>query len=104
MPFHAEIGKAPNRQNFRREAPKTQDPDKGGVMRNATRRNSGRRRRSELLGVLRHVCVLRSTTGVAAVVSVDQRFAQIDDGQQQANQGVVVYAVLGNVTVQSELC
>jgi hypothetical protein len=41
---------------------------------------------------------------VAAVVSVDQWFAQIDDGQQQANQGVVVYAGLGNVTVQPELC
>jgi hypothetical protein len=42
--------------------------------------------------------------GVAAVVGVDQRFAQIDDGQQQANQGAVVYAGLGNVTVQPELC
>ena len=52
----------------------------------------------------RHVCVLRSTTGVAAVVGVDQRFAQIDDGQQQTNQGVVVYAGLDDVTIQPELC
>jgi hypothetical protein len=52
----------------------------------------------------RHVCVLRSTTGVAAVVGVDQRFAQIDDGQQQTNQGVVVSAGLDDVTVQLELC
>jgi hypothetical protein len=41
---------------------------------------------------------------VAAVVGVDQRFAQIDDGQQQTNQGVVVYAGLDDVTVQPELC
>ena len=52
----------------------------------------------------RHLRVLRSTTGVAAVVGVDQRFAQIDDGQQQANQGVVVYSGLGDVTIQPELC
>jgi hypothetical protein len=52
----------------------------------------------------RHVCVLRSTAGVAAVVGVDQRFAQIDDGQQQTDQGVVVYAGLGDVTIQPELC
>ena len=52
----------------------------------------------------RHVCVLRSTTGVAAVVGVDQRFAQIDDGQQQTNQRVVVYAGLDDVTIQPELC
>jgi hypothetical protein len=31
---------------------------------------------------------------MAAVVGVDQRFAQIDDGQQQDNQGVAVYAGL----------
>ena len=42
----------------------------------------------------RHVRVLRSTTGVAAVVGVDQRFAQIDDGQQQVDHGVAVYADL----------
>jgi hypothetical protein len=41
---------------------------------------------------------------VAAVVGVDQRFAQIDDGQQQTNQGVVVSAGLDDVTVQLELC
>jgi hypothetical protein len=52
----------------------------------------------------RHVCVLRSTTGVAAVVGVDQRFAQINDGQQQANQGVVVYAGLDEITIQPGLC
>jgi hypothetical protein len=48
--------------------------------------------------------MLRSTAGVAAVVGVDQRFAQIDDGQQQTNQGVVVYAGLDDVTIQPELC
>ena len=49
----------------------------------------------------RHVRVLRSTTGVAAVVGVDKRFAQIGDGQQQVgggqqqvDDGVVVYADL----------
>jgi hypothetical protein len=31
---------------------------------------------------------------MAAVVGVDQWFAQIDDGQQQTNQGVAVYAGL----------
>ncbi|MGD0934145.1 MAG: Gfo/Idh/MocA family oxidoreductase [Streptosporangiaceae bacterium] len=40
----------------------------------------------------RHVRVLRSTTGVAAVVGVDQRFAQIDGGQQQADHGIAIYA------------
>ena len=29
---------------------------------------------------------------------------QIDDGQQQTNQGVVVYAGLDDVTIQPELC
>ena len=33
----------------------------------------------------RHMRVLRSTTGVAAVVGRDQRFARIDDKQQQAD-------------------
>jgi predicted dehydrogenase len=42
----------------------------------------------------RHIRVLRSTTGVAAVVGVDQRFARIDDGQQQVDHGVAVYADL----------
>ena len=36
--------------------------------------------------------MLRSTTGVAAVVGVDQRFAEIDDGHQQVDHGVVVHA------------
>jgi predicted dehydrogenase len=40
----------------------------------------------------RHLRVLRCTTGVAAVVGVDQRFAQIDDGEQQVDHGVAVYA------------
>jgi predicted dehydrogenase len=40
----------------------------------------------------KHLRVLRSTTGVATVVGVDQRFAQIDDGQQQVDHGVAVYA------------
>ena len=48
--------------------------------------------------------MLRSRTGVAAVVGVDQRFAQIDDGQEQTKQGVVVYAGLDDVTIQPELC
>lgn len=40
----------------------------------------------------KHLRVLRSTTGVAAVVGVDQRFARIDDRQEQADHGVAVYA------------
>jgi len=39
-----------------------------------------------------------STTGE------DQRFAQIDDGQQQTNQGVAVYAGLDDIIIQPELC
>jgi hypothetical protein len=39
-----------------------------------------------------------STTGE------DQRFAQIDDRQQQANQGVAVYVGLDDITIQPELC
>lgn len=44
----------------------------------------------------RHVRVLRSTTGVAAVVAVDQRFTRIDDGdgQPQVDHGVAAYADL----------
>ena len=42
----------------------------------------------------RHVRVLRSTTGVASVVGVDQRFSQIDNGQPQVDHGVAVYADL----------
>ena len=38
--------------------------------------------------------MLRSTTGVAAVVGVDQRFAHSDDGKQQVDHGVDVYADL----------
>jgi predicted dehydrogenase len=40
----------------------------------------------------KHLRVLRSMTGVAAVVGIDQRFAQIDDHQQQTDHGVAVYA------------
>jgi predicted dehydrogenase len=40
----------------------------------------------------RHVRVLRSTTGIAAVVGVDQRFAQIDHEEHQVDHGVVAYA------------
>jgi predicted dehydrogenase len=38
--------------------------------------------------------VLRSMTGVAAVVGVDQRFARIDDGGPQVDHGVAVYVDL----------
>ena len=40
----------------------------------------------------KHLRVLRSMTGVAAVVGIDQRFAQIDDRRQQIDHGVAVYA------------
>lgn len=40
----------------------------------------------------RHVRVLRSTTGVAAVIGVDQRFTRIGDGGQQIDHGVAAYA------------
>ena len=40
----------------------------------------------------RHVRVLRSTTGVAAVIGVDPRFRQIDDGMQQIDHGIAAYA------------
>jgi len=36
--------------------------------------------------------VLRSTTGVAAVVGVDQRFAQIGDGRREPEHGITAYA------------
>ena len=42
----------------------------------------------------RHIRVLRSMTGVAAVVGVDQRFARIDDGGPQVDHGVAVYVDL----------
>jgi predicted dehydrogenase len=40
----------------------------------------------------RHVRVLRSTTGVSAVVGVDQRFAAIGDGRQEPEHGITAYA------------
>jgi len=40
----------------------------------------------------RHVRVLRSTTGVAAVIGVDPRFRQIDDGFPQIDHGMAAYA------------
>lgn len=40
----------------------------------------------------RHVRVLRATTGVAAVVAVDQRFAQIGDDRRETEHGVAAYA------------
>ena len=42
----------------------------------------------------RHVRVLRSTTGAAAVVGVDQRFAQIGDGRREPEHGIAAYADL----------
>jgi predicted dehydrogenase len=38
--------------------------------------------------------VLQSTTGVAAVVGVDQRYTQIGNGKQQAHHGITAYASL----------
>jgi predicted dehydrogenase len=40
----------------------------------------------------RHMRVLRSTTGVAAVVGVDQRFSEIGDGGREIDYGVAAYA------------
>lgn len=40
----------------------------------------------------RHVRVLRSTTGVAAVVGVDQRFAEIGDGRREPEHDMTAYA------------
>lgn len=40
----------------------------------------------------RHVRVLRSTTGVAAVIGVDQRFRQVDDGVARIDHGITAYA------------
>jgi len=42
----------------------------------------------------KHVRVLRSTTGVAAVIVVDQRFSQIGDAGPQADPGMSAYADL----------
>src|SRR3984957_5690116 len=39
----------------------------------------------------RHVRVLRSTTGVAAVIAVDQQFAQIGSGRQGLEYGATAY-------------
>ena len=43
----------------------------------------------------RHVRVLRSTTGVATVTAVDERFSQIGDGHSQEDPGVAAYADIG---------
>jgi predicted dehydrogenase len=40
----------------------------------------------------RHVRVLRSTTGVAAVVAIDQRFGRVGDGNRESEHGVTAYA------------
>lgn len=40
----------------------------------------------------RHVRVLRSTTGVATVVGVDQRFSRIGDNDREIEHGIVAYA------------
>src|SRR5215470_13422110 len=40
----------------------------------------------------RHVRVLRSTTGVAAVIGVDPRFRQIGEGFPQIDHGIAAYA------------
>ncbi len=40
----------------------------------------------------RHVRVLRSTTGVAAVVGVDQRFRQVGDDAPRIDHGIAAYA------------
>lgn len=40
----------------------------------------------------RHLRVLRSTTGVAAVIGVDQRFRQVDGGVPQIDDGIAAYA------------
>lgn len=42
----------------------------------------------------RHVRVLRSTTGVAAVIGVDPRFTRIGDQSQEAEHGVTMYSCI----------
>ena len=42
----------------------------------------------------RHVRVLRSTTGVAEVVGVDERFAQLDNAAREIDHGVTAYSCL----------
>jgi hypothetical protein len=73
-------------------------------MRNATRRNSGRRRRSELLGFeARPRAAVYDRRGGGRRRGPAVRSKSMMD-KQQANQGVVVYAGLGDVTIQPELC
>lgn len=36
--------------------------------------------------------MLRATTGVGAVIGVDQRFAEIGDGRREAEPGIAAYA------------
>ena len=40
----------------------------------------------------RRVRLLRTTTGVATVIGVDQRFAEIGDGRREPERGVTAYA------------
>jgi predicted dehydrogenase len=40
----------------------------------------------------KHVRVLRSTTGVASVVGIDQQFAQIGDCREEPEHGITAYA------------
>lgn len=40
----------------------------------------------------RHIRVLRSTTGVAEVIGVDQRFARIDNENRETDHGVTAYS------------
>jgi predicted dehydrogenase len=42
----------------------------------------------------RHVRVLRSTTGVAEIAGVDQRFSEIGDGSQGTDHGVTAYSCI----------
>ena len=42
----------------------------------------------------RHVRVLRSTTGVAAVAGVDQRYSEIGSGGQEIDNGVTAYSCI----------
>jgi hypothetical protein len=40
----------------------------------------------------RHVLVLRTTTGVATVIGVDQRFSEIGDCRREPERDVTAYA------------
>lgn len=42
----------------------------------------------------RHVRVLRSTTGVAAVIGVDERFARVGDASQEIDHGVAAFSCM----------